>query len=99
MKAERKVGRTTQKHMAELFQTSKQNIGQHLKNIFEEGELNENSVVKKFFTTAADGKKYQTSFYNLAAIISIRINRKGNTRKAVLSRPPPDFWGFVKNYD
>ncbi len=51
----------TQKHMAELFQTSKQNIGQHLKNIFEEGELEESSVVKKFFTTAADGKRHQTS--------------------------------------
>lgn len=43
----------TQQQMAELFQTSKQNIGQHLKNIFEEGELAEDSVVKKFFTTAA----------------------------------------------
>jgi hypothetical protein len=41
----------TQQMMAELFQTTKQNIGQHLKNIFEEGELDQNSVVKKFFTT------------------------------------------------
>jgi hypothetical protein len=57
--------------MAELFQTSKQNIGQHLKNIFNKGELNEKSVVKKFFTTVADGKKYQTTFYNLDAIISV----------------------------
>ena len=57
--------------MAELFDTSKQNVGQHLKNIFEEGELGEDSVVKKFFTTAADGKSYQTSFYNLDAIISV----------------------------
>lgn len=61
----------TQALMAELFDTSKQNVGQHLKNIFEEGELSENSVVKKFFTTAADGKNYQTSFYNLDAIISV----------------------------
>ena len=68
----------TQKHMAELFQTSKQNIGQHLKNIFEEGELNENSVVKKFFTTAADGKKYQTFFYNLDAIISVGYRIKSH---------------------
>lgn len=57
--------------MAELFQTTKQNIGQHLKNIFSEGELLEDSVVKKFFTTAADGKEYKTSFYNLDAIISV----------------------------
>jgi hypothetical protein len=55
----------TQQHMADLFQTSKQNVGQHLKHIFEEGELSQNSVVKDFFTTAADGKNYRTSFYNL----------------------------------
>ena len=68
-----------QKHMAELFQTSKQNIGQHLKNIFAEGELKQNSVVKKFFTTAADGKKYQTLFYNLDAIISVGSRIKSHT--------------------
>lgn len=61
----------TQQHMAELFQTTKQNISQHLKNIFAEGELVEDSVVKVFFTTASDGKKYRTSFYNLDAIISV----------------------------
>ena len=52
----------TQKLMADLFQTTKQNIGQHLKNVFFEHELLENSVVKKFFTTATDRKKYQTHF-------------------------------------
>jgi hypothetical protein len=61
----------TQKLMAELFQTSKQNVGQHLQNIFNEGELLENSVVKDFFTTGADGKNYRTKHYNLDAIISI----------------------------
>ncbi len=61
----------TQQHMAELFQTSKQNVGQHLKNIFEEAELVENSVVKNFFTTASDGKNYRTNYYNLDAIISV----------------------------
>ena len=61
----------TQQHMAELFLTTKQNIGQHLKSIFEEGELAPESVVKNFFTTAADGKKYSTNFYNLDAIISV----------------------------
>lgn len=61
----------TQQLMSELFQTSKQNIGQHLKKIFDEGELDQDSVVKKFFTTAADGKKYETNFYNLDAIISV----------------------------
>jgi len=61
----------TQQHMAELFQTTKQNIGQHLKSIFAEGELLQNSVVKDSFTTAADGKNYATRFYNLDAIISV----------------------------
>src|ERR1017187_245931 len=60
-----------QKLMAELFQTTKQNISLHLQNVFEEGELNEDSVVKEFLTTAADGKNYKTSFYNLDAIISV----------------------------
>jgi len=61
----------TQNMMAELYQTTKQNIGQHLKNIFSEGELTETSVVKKFFTTATDGKEYKTNFSNLDAIISV----------------------------
>ncbi len=61
----------TQQMMAELLQSSKQNIGQHLKNIFEEAELDQAAVVKNFFTTAADGKKYSVKFYNLDAIISV----------------------------
>lgn len=61
----------TQQLMAELFQTTKQNVGQHLKNVFEDGELSPEAVVKKFFTTAADGKNYGTNFYNLDAIISV----------------------------
>ncbi len=61
----------TQQMMADLFQTTKQNIGQHLKNVFAEGELVQYSVVKKFFTTAADGKQYNTNFYSLDAILSV----------------------------
>lgn len=61
----------TQQLMADLFQTTKQNIGQHLKNIFAEGELQQDSVVKKSFTTAVDGKRYETTFYNLDTIISV----------------------------
>jgi len=66
----------TQKQIAELFDTTKQNIGQHIKNIIEEVELDRNSVVKFFFTTAADGKNYNTEHYNLDMIISLgyRIN-------------------------
>jgi len=61
----------TQQLMADLFQTTKQNIGQHLKKVFLEGELSEDSVVKKFFATATDGKKYKTNFYNLDAFLSV----------------------------
>jgi len=60
----------TQKLMAELFQTTKQNISLHLSNIFAESELDENSAVKDFLTTAADGKNYSTRFYSLEAIIA-----------------------------
>lgn len=60
-----------QSQMAELFQTTKQNISYHIGNCFKEGELNENSVVKDFLTTAADGKPYNTHYYNLDMIISV----------------------------
>ncbi len=69
----------TQALMAELFGTSKQNIGQHLKNIFTEQELEEHSVVKNFFTTAADGKQYRTRHYNLDAIISVGYRVQSHT--------------------
>lgn len=61
----------TQADMVELFQTTKQNISLHIKNIFEEGELVQNSVVKYSLTTAADGKNYRTKYYNLDVIISV----------------------------
>ena len=61
----------TQAQMAELFQTTKQNISYHINNCFKEGELDEKSVVKDFLTTASDGKLYQTHFYNLDVIISV----------------------------
>ncbi len=72
---------TTQKEMAKLFDTSKQVISYHLKNIFEEDELEKDSVVKNFLTTASDGKKYNTQLYNLDAIISVgyRVNSKKAT--------------------
>ncbi len=61
----------TQQQMAALFQTTKQNVGLHLKNLFAERELVQDSVVKESFTTAADGKRYATRFYNLDVIISV----------------------------
>ena len=72
----------SQKGMAELFETSKQNISLHLKNCFDEEELDKESVVKDFLTTAADGKNYKTQHYNLDAIIAVgyRVNSKKATR-------------------
>ena len=68
----------TQAQMCELFQVSKSNVSEHIKHIFEEGELEENSVVRKFRTTAADGKQYQVTYYNLDMILSLgyRIKSK-----------------------
>ena len=60
-----------QKTLAELFATSKQNISLHIKNILEDGELAENSVVKEYLTTAADGKRYPTLMYSLEMILAI----------------------------
>jgi hypothetical protein len=61
----------TQAQMAELFQTTKQNISLHINNLFKENELYKISVVKEYLTTAADGKNYQTAFYNLDVIIAV----------------------------
>lgn len=61
----------TQKQMAELLQCSADNIGLHLKNIFKEGELSENSVTEEYSVTASDGKKYNVKHYNLDVIISV----------------------------
>ena len=59
----------SQAQLVELYQSSKSNISEHIKHIFEEGELSENSVVRKFRTTAIDGKNYNTTYYNLDMII------------------------------
>ena len=61
----------TQNQMVNLFDATKQNISLHINNIFNEGELQRNSVVKEYLTTASDGKKYKTNFYNLDVIISV----------------------------
>ncbi|MCD4825939.1 MAG: virulence RhuM family protein [Phycisphaerae bacterium] len=72
----------TQQQMAEMFQTSKQNVSLHLKNIYKEVELAENRVVKEYLTTASDGKQYQVKHYNLDAIISVgyRVNSLRGTQ-------------------
>ena len=61
----------SQDQMAELFQREKSTISRHIKNIFEEGELNRKSVVAKIATTASDGKTYGVEYYNLDVIISV----------------------------
>lgn len=61
----------TQAQLCDLYQTSKSNISEHVKHIFEEGELEENAVVRKFRTTAVDGKNYNITHYNLEMIISL----------------------------
>ncbi len=61
----------TQAQMCALYQTSKSNVSEHIKHIFDEGELQENSVIRKFRTTAADGKSYLTTHYNLDMIIAL----------------------------
>jgi len=61
----------TQNQLVELYQTSKSNVSEHIKHIFEDGELDEDSVVRKFRTTASDGKKYNVTYYNLDMIISL----------------------------
>ncbi len=69
----------TQAQLCDLYQTSKSNISEHIKHIFAEGELEENQVVRKFRTTAADGKNYMMSFYNLDMIISLGYRVKSIT--------------------
>ena len=80
----------TQAQLCELYQTSKSNISEHIKHIFEEDELEETSVVRKFRTTAADGKKYNTTHYNLDMIISLGYRVKSkiatNFRRWVTER-------------
>ena len=61
----------SQQQLCELYNTSKANVSEHIKHIFEEGELAEESVVRKFRTTASDGKSYNVTFYNLDMIISL----------------------------
>ena len=68
----------SQAQMVALFQKTKQNISLHIRNIFREGELRKKAVVKERLTTAADGKKYKTSYYNLDVVISVGYRVKSN---------------------
>lgn len=89
-----------QNQLAELFDTSKQNIGQHITNILNENEISENSVVKNYFTTAADGKEYKVAHYALEMILAIGFrmhskrgvieNKKSYTLCSLLS------WTYIR---
>ena len=68
----------TQDQLVELYQSSKSNISEHIKHIFEEGELTKEAVVRKFRTTASDGKTYQVNYYNLDVIISLGYRIKSS---------------------
>ena len=68
----------TQAQLVELYQSSKANVSEHIKNIFDEGELDKNSVVRKFRTTASDSKNYEVNYYNLDMIISLGYRIKSN---------------------
>lgn len=72
----------TQKQMAQLFSVSIPTINAHLKNIFQDAELNEKTVIRNFLITSSDGKSYNTKHYNLDAIISVdyRVNSTQATR-------------------
>ncbi len=72
----------SQAQLVELYQSSKANVSEHIKNIFEEGELNKNSVVRKFRTTASDGKNYNVEHYNLDMIISLGYRIKSSIATA-----------------
>ena len=72
----------TQAHLAELFQTSRPNITMHIKNILEEGELQEVSVCKDFLHTAADGKNYNTKYYKNA--LGQREKREKNVENKII---------------
>ena len=84
----------TQKMMAVLYDVSVSAVNQHLKTIFEDGELEKNSVIKKYLTTASDGKSYNTNHYNLQAIIAVGF--KVNNDRAVQFRKWAN--GIVKDY-
>jgi hypothetical protein len=77
----------TQAQMVDLFAITKQNVSLHINNVFKEGELERNSVVKDYLTTAQDGKSYHTKYYNLDVIISVGYRVK--SRRGTEFRIPP----------
>lgn len=74
----------TQDMIATLYEKGRSTITEHLKNIFTDGELDENSVCRKFRRTGPDGKEYNTKFYNLEAVIAVGF--RTNSERAIVFR-------------
>ena len=83
-----------QNQLAELFATSKANISTHISNIFEDNELQENSVVKFYLTTAADGKDYNVAYYSLCSKVrrSATVPKMNNGDIFVMTSVPDGYW-------
>ena len=67
-----------QEQLVKLYNSSKSNISEHIKHIFDEGELDDNSVVRNFRTTASDGKNYNVNYYNLDMIVAVGFRVRSN---------------------
>ena len=78
LKAQSSEFKAVAQQLVELYHASKSNISEHIKHIFEEGELQESSVIRKFRTTAKDGKSYLVTYYNLDMIISLGYRIKSS---------------------
>ena len=90
----------TQAQLCELYQSSKANVSEHIKNIFEEGELEQSAVVRKIRTTAADGKTYAVNHYNLDMIISLGYRiRDIRSSEKVMYRQVLDLYATSVDYD
>ena len=76
----------TQTQMVELYQVSKKTISEHINNIFDEGELDANSVVRKFRTTASDGKNYQVNYYSLEMVLTVFEGEQPTREEAEIAK-------------
>ena len=85
----------TQEQIVSLYNSSKSNISEHIKHILEEGELDENSVVRNFRTTASDGKQYNVKHYNLEMILAIGYRVRSNVGIRDIRSSEKVFWRQV----
>ena len=90
----------TQARMAELFGKARNTVTEHIRNVFDEGELDENSVCRKFRHTAADGKNYEVMYYNLDVIISVgyRVKSHRGTQFRQWAEGEPASEATIRNF-